>query len=89
MKLILASTSPYRAAQLRRLGLKFDTCDPKVDENLFKQAGLSPETLAETLAMENLICSHAIWQMNILSQTVPKQLFLFAIHVQHSHVMQN
>ncbi|WP_298868007.1 nucleoside triphosphate pyrophosphatase [uncultured Gimesia sp.] len=52
MNLILASTSSYRAAQLRRLGLKFETCDPQVDENLFKQTGLSPESLAETLAME-------------------------------------
>ncbi len=52
MKLILASTSPYRAAQLQRLGLEFETCDPQVDEDQFKQAGYSPETLAETLALE-------------------------------------
>ncbi|MFK7777123.1 MAG: nucleoside triphosphate pyrophosphatase [Gimesia sp.] len=52
MKLILASTSPYRAAQLRRLGIPFEICDPQVDESEFKQAGLAPEILAETLAME-------------------------------------
>ncbi|MCA9019223.1 MAG: septum formation protein Maf [Planctomycetaceae bacterium] len=52
MKLILASTSPYRAEQLKRLGLDFETRDPQVDEALFKQAGFTPETLAEVLALE-------------------------------------
>jgi len=52
MKLILASTSPYRAAQLRRLGLDFETCDPQVDESLLKATLSSPELLAETLALE-------------------------------------
>tara|TARA_R110002095_G_scaffold174863_1_gene152223 strand:+ start:1089 stop:1664 length:576 start_codon:yes stop_codon:yes gene_type:complete len=52
MKLILASTSSYRAAQLQRLGLNFETCDPQVDESLWKQTLISPESLAETLAME-------------------------------------
>jgi len=32
MKLILASTSPYRRALLERLGLPFDTMAPNVDE---------------------------------------------------------
>jgi len=61
MKLILASTSPYRAAQLRRLGLAFDICDPQVDETQFKQAGFSPEILAETLAMEK---AKGVYQQN-------------------------
>ncbi len=52
MKLILASTSPYRAQQLKRIGLDFETCDPNVDEDLFKQAGFTPDTLAEVLALE-------------------------------------
>ncbi|QDT43283.1 Maf-like protein YceF [Gimesia alba] len=52
MKLILASTSSYRAEQLKRLGLDFETRDPQVDEALFKQAGFTPETLAEVLALE-------------------------------------
>lgn len=52
MKLILASTSSYRAEQLKRLGLNFETRDPQVDEALFKQAGFTPETLAEVLALE-------------------------------------
>ena len=61
MKLILASTSPYRAAQLRRLGLEFEICDPQVDESSFKQAGLAPEILAETLAMEK---AKGVFQQN-------------------------
>lgn len=52
MKLILASTSPYRADQLRRLGLEFETHDPQVDESVLKEAGFSPENLAEILALE-------------------------------------
>lgn len=52
MQLILASTSTYRAQQLQRLGLDFETRDPEVDEALFKQAGFTPETLAEVLALE-------------------------------------
>ncbi|WP_339729368.1 nucleoside triphosphate pyrophosphatase [uncultured Gimesia sp.] len=52
MKLILASTSAYRAEQLKRLGLDFEAHDPQVDEALFKQAGFTPETLAEVLALE-------------------------------------
>ncbi|QDT97075.1 Maf family protein [Gimesia aquarii] len=52
MKLILASTSPYRAEQLRRLGLEFEAQDPQVDESVLKEAGFSPENLAEVLALE-------------------------------------
>lgn len=52
MQLILASTSSYRAAQLKRLGLEFETCDPEVDEDLFKSAGFTPAALAEILALE-------------------------------------
>lgn len=61
MKLILASTSPYRAAQLRRLGLQFEICDPQVDETSFKQAGFTPEILAETLAKEK---AKGVFQQN-------------------------
>lgn len=61
MKLILASTSPYRAQQLNRIGMEFETCDPNVDEDLFKQAGFTPETLAEVLALEK---AKAVAQQN-------------------------
>lgn len=61
MKLILASTSSYRAAQLQRLGLDFETCDPRVDESLLKQAGFTPDALAEILALEK---AKAVSQQN-------------------------
>lgn len=51
MKLILASTSRYRQAQLERLGLPFETAAPGVDEDAFKSVGLSPRELAERLAI--------------------------------------
>ena len=49
-ELILASTSPYRRELLGRLGLEFSTHAPKVDEDSYKNRGLDPRTLAETLA---------------------------------------
>ncbi|QDV18829.1 Maf-like protein YceF [Gimesia panareensis] len=58
MKLILASTSPYRASQLERLGLAFEQQDPQVDEEILKQAGLAPADLAEQLALEKARAIH-------------------------------
>jgi septum formation protein len=49
--LILASTSPYRAAQLRRLGLDFTVESPGVDEDEAKGRGLPPRELAVQLAI--------------------------------------
>lgn len=46
--LILASTSPYRRQLLARLGLRFDTARPEVDE--MPLAGESPMALAQRLA---------------------------------------
>ena len=51
MDLILASTSPYRRAQLGRLGLPFRAIAPLVDEESIKDPALDPRTLAETLAI--------------------------------------
>lgn len=48
MKLILASTSPYRANLLQRLGIPFDTLDPQVDEALIR--GETPTDRARRLA---------------------------------------
>ncbi|MEL6548227.1 MAG: nucleoside triphosphate pyrophosphatase [Myxococcota bacterium] len=48
--LILASTSPFRAAQLRQLGLEFETVAPAVDESAHKTEDIAPEELARTLA---------------------------------------
>lgn len=49
--LILASTSPYRRALLERLGLPFRVVDPRVDEDGIKATSLSPQALAERLAL--------------------------------------
>jgi septum formation protein len=46
--LILASSSPYRAALLTRLGLGFETRSPDIDET--RLDGESPEGLVERLA---------------------------------------
>ena len=50
MKLILASTSTYRAALLARFGLSFRSIAPRVDEEDWKARGLAPAELARTLA---------------------------------------
>lgn len=46
--IVLASTSPYRAALLQRLGLPFVTADPQVGESA--APGEAPESLALRLA---------------------------------------
>lgn len=48
MRLILASSSPYRRELLARLRLPFDTVSPDVDES--PRAGEAPEALARRLA---------------------------------------
>ncbi len=50
MNIILASTSPYRAALLKRLGVAFDAISPGVDEDAFKCRFTAPEDLARQLA---------------------------------------
>jgi septum formation protein len=50
MKIILASSSPYRRQQLESLGLKFDALRPEFDEEAHKDLGLSPTDLAHKLA---------------------------------------
>lgn len=50
MRLILASTSKYRAELLGRLGLPFESQSPAFDEESYKSKGLDPVTLAQTLA---------------------------------------
>ena len=49
MKLILASSSPYRRELLARLGIPFDTVAPNVDEK--PRVGETAPTLAERLAV--------------------------------------
>lgn len=49
-KLILASTSPYRLAQLRSFGLDPIPCSPKADEEAHKNKKSKPRELAPFLA---------------------------------------
>ncbi len=49
MKIILASTSPYRRALLERLQLPFETTAPDIDET--PQANETPQALVERLAI--------------------------------------
>lgn len=49
-KLVLASTSKYRQALLKQLGLPFDAQSPLVDEEKEKDPRLTPRDLAEKLA---------------------------------------
>lgn len=46
--LLLASTSPYRARLLSRLGIPFEVLDPGVDERT--ETSIDPKALARTLA---------------------------------------
>jgi len=52
MDLILASTSPYRRAQIERLGVPFRSVAPDVDEEALKTrwGAVAPRELAERLA---------------------------------------
>lgn len=53
MSLILASTSPYRRMQLKKLGLHFTATAPKVDEKQLKNSSLrTPAELAAYLALQ-------------------------------------
>ena len=49
--LILGSTSPYRRALMERLGLPFRCEKPRCDEEALKRPELSPQALAEMLAL--------------------------------------
>lgn len=50
--LILASTSRFRAEQLKRLSIDFTQIAPEVDENTAKQLSLPPLELSRQLAKE-------------------------------------
>ncbi len=53
MKIILASTSPYRAAQLKAFGLSFSARRPGIDEEALKNSlALTPRGLSRRLALE-------------------------------------
>jgi len=50
VRLVLASTSPYRRDLLARLRLPFEQRAPGVDEDAVKALGLAPRAVAEQLA---------------------------------------
>lgn len=50
MKLILASSSSYRQAQLKQLGLEFLSLSPEADEDQFKNKNLAPLELSRVLS---------------------------------------
>jgi septum formation protein len=49
MKLVLASTSPFRKAILKKLGVSFDTMSPETDETALN--GETPQQLVERLSI--------------------------------------
>ena len=50
-RLILASSSPYRRAELAKLGRTFEVVPPEVDEGPLQASGLSPSELVRALAL--------------------------------------
>lgn len=58
MKLILASTSPYRKALLEQLHLPFVTHDSEVDEEKYKREISDPIELTKCLALEKAKSVH-------------------------------
>lgn len=72
--LVLASTSPWRAELLSRLGLPFEQADPDVDERPFKERGLSPRALVLELARA---------KASALAQRYPDALIVGADQVVH------
>jgi septum formation protein len=54
--LILASTSPYRRAQMERLGVSFRSVAPPIDEEALKDLSLTPCALALRLATGKAQC---------------------------------
>ncbi len=57
MKLILASTSPYRRALVARLGVAFECVAPGVDEEALR--GLPPREMCVRLARDKAAAVHA------------------------------
>ncbi len=70
MKIILASTSRYRAQQLRNMGLSFGTCAPQFDEEAYKaKSRLAPRLLSQRLASEK---ARSVYLNRIKSQPASK-----------------
>ncbi|MGC8119292.1 Maf family protein [Marinobacter sp. VGCF2001] len=63
-KLLLASSSPYRKQLLERLGLRFETASPDIDETPFK--GEAAEELAMRLARQKTDALKAEYSNHII-----------------------
>ncbi len=59
LKIILASTSPYRKKLLERLGIAFDIVRPNCDEDFFKNKIQNSQELAHRLAFEKALSVQA------------------------------
>lgn len=53
--LVLASTSPWRAALLQQLSLPFSVASPSVDESPWQDGSLTPEQMVQALAREKAL----------------------------------
>lgn len=60
-KIILASTSKYRANLLRRWQIEFMAQNPELDESPFKKLGLNPFDLALRLSLEKASCVQKLY----------------------------
>lgn len=61
MKIILASTSPYRKELLEKVGLTFEARAPQIDEAAFQKKISDPRELATTLAQEKALSVQAAY----------------------------
>jgi septum formation protein len=61
MNLILASSSIYRQAQLKQLGLPFLCHSPDVDESVLKNQGLDPKALSLKLSELKAQAVHGLY----------------------------
>lgn len=62
MKIVLASTSPYRFAQLKKTGVLFSAVKPSIDEDTVKKQILNSGASAKELASElSLKKGESIW----------------------------
>src|SRR5690554_2691372 len=59
MKLLLASSSPYRQQLLKRLRIPFDTASPNVDESML--ANETPEAYVKRLAISKAQALRTDW----------------------------
>jgi MAF protein len=64
LKLLLASSSPYRKSLLAKLGLSFTTFSPNIDESA--HADESPESLVSRLAYEKATAAQQAFQEHII-----------------------